>query len=87
MNQSSFTGSVKGSVMDLAAHDSESSGAVADRERSLGLFMAAEPCHKASTKSEIAGDATLPLQTRRSSGGICSQAFYLRLALDGYALK
>ena len=85
MNQSSFTGSVKGSVMDLAAHDSESSGAVADRERSLGLFMAAEPCHKASTKSEI--DATLPLQTRRSSGGICSQAFYLRLALDGYALK
>ena len=39
--------------MDWASHDSESSGSVADRERALGLFMAAEPCHKISTKSEI----------------------------------
>jgi hypothetical protein len=53
MNQSPFTGSVKGSVIDWAAHGSESSGSVGERERGLGLFRAAAPCHQNSTKSEI----------------------------------
>ena len=44
---------IKGSVIDWAAHDSESSGSVGERERGLGLFRAAAPCHNNSTKSEI----------------------------------